>query len=77
MKTKMSSNIMSFNLTGPSEESFDVEIPSFPGSPRSVGSIKLTPLDDIDNVVHFLHHDDELLIAAETGDVERIEQLIE
>lgn len=73
----MSSNVMSFNLTGPSEESFDVEIPSFPGSPRSVGSIKLTPLDNIDNVVHFLHHDDELLIAAETGDVERIEQLIE
>ncbi|XP_075980381.1 L-asparaginase-like isoform X2 [Anticarsia gemmatalis] len=73
-------------MEGPelSESSLDVLVPSLPGSPRSWiynRNASQTSVEDVQTkklkqAIDFLHHDDELLIAAELGDEEILQRLI-
>lgn len=68
--------------TGISESSLDVFIPSFPASPRSLsfGSSVSSEIivDDpaLLKAVDYLHADNDLLVAAETGNVTVLEVLL-
>ncbi|XP_049875905.1 uncharacterized protein LOC126373714 [Pectinophora gossypiella] len=66
-------------MFSPSEESLDVYIPSFPGSPRSLDYASETSFVDLVTFAlarDFLHEDKVLLEAAEAGDDILIDSLI-
>ncbi|XP_045488613.1 protein VAPYRIN-like [Pieris rapae] len=69
-----------------SENSLDVYIPSFPGSPRSLDYGSEPSIDSefeeyqhdarLKEAIEFLHADKDLLIAAETGNDQHIEMIL-